>query len=215
MTISAVCFDLDDTLFDYHEYARHGLRSAAKVIESATGHCFRDELITLYFEDGKTEGTFDQLIETYDLPTHLVSEAVSAFHEASDPLTPFPDAELTLSELSNAYRIGLITDGRGGFAKLHRLGIRGYFDAVLVTPIVNSSKRDRLVFEWVLAEMDVAPDQTTYVGDDPRVDFRVPNQLGMTTVRLRRGRYAELEPADELSKPDYEITTLTDLFGVI
>jgi putative hydrolase of the HAD superfamily len=211
MSLGAVCFDLDDTLYDYHQYARAGLRNAADRLQRLTGRELHDELLDLYFCEGVTEGTFDRLVDRYCLPDSLVEDLVAAFHESTAPLTPYAGAESVLDSLAGEYRLGLVTDGRGGEAKLRRLNLVPYFDTVLVTPTVGSSKRDRAVFEWTLADLSVAPPRAVYVGDDPRVDFRGPNELGMTTVRLRRGRYASLEPTADAAAPDTEIDCIADL----
>ncbi|MGM0370916.1 MAG: HAD family hydrolase [Halobacteriota archaeon] len=210
-TVAAVCFDLDDTLYDYHEYAEAGLRSAADLLEARTGDSFHDELHELYFEAGVTDGTFDRLLDRHDLPPDLLDDLVTAYHSATEPLTPYEDTEDVLSVLGTNHQLGLLTDGRGGHAKLRRLGIREYFDAVLVTSTIGRSKHERTVFERMLSELSVPPWDTAYVGDDPRVDFRAPNELGMQTVRLRRGRYADLEPAEAAAAPDREIDELASL----
>lgn len=207
MTLEAVCFDLDDTLYDYHEYARSGLRAAADRLKAATGETLHDELHRLYFEEGVTAGTFDRLVARRDLPPEIVDELVEAFHGATGPLSPYDDAEGVLDRLERDHRLGLVTDGRGGRAKLRRLGIREYFDAVVVTPELDCSKRHAGAFEAVLDGLEV-PAAAAYVGDDPRVDFRVPNALGMRTVRLRRGRYADLEPDGNRAAPDAEVERL-------
>lgn len=211
MRVEAVCFDLDDTLYDYQAYAKAGLRSAADLLESRTGERFHDELAALYFEAGVTEGTFDRLFERHDIPAHLLGPAVDAYHDSSEPLSPYTETEDVLSSLGDTYDLGLITDGRGGHAKLRRLGIREHFDAVLVTPTEGLSKHDSSVFERVLSELSVPPSAAAYVGDDPRVDFREPNNLGMTTIRIRRGRYVDLEPDGDQAAPDYEIDDLRGL----
>lgn len=215
MSIQAVCFDLDDTLFDYHEYAEAGLRSAADLLEARTGECFHEELLALYFDEDVTEGTFDRLLDRHDLPSHLLEDLVEAYHDAAGSLSAYPETESVLSELTAEYRLGLVTDGRGGHAKLDRLGIREYFDAVVVTPTIGRTKHDAMVFERVLSDLDVPPADAVYVGDDPRVDFRVPNDLGMTTVRIRRGRFVDLEPVDAVAAPDHEITRLDRLPGCL
>ena len=209
----AVCFDLDDTLYDYHEYAAAGLRSAADLLESRTGLHLHDELDTLYFDEGVTEGTFDAILERYGLPDALLEELVEAFHDSMEPMTPYADAEPVLSLLGETDRLGLITDGREGRAKLRRLGIDEHFDAVTVTPEIGRSKHEAVVFEQTLSKLSVAPEAATYVGDDPRVDFRRPNELGMTTVRLRRGRYVDLDPSDPAASPDYEVDNLGGLLS--
>lgn len=215
MTGAAVCFDLDDTLYDYLRYARTGLESAGDYLEARPGRRLHDELYDIYFEDGVTDRTFDVLVDRYDIDPEHIPALVDAFHDATEPLQPYPEAELVLSQLAEDYRLGLITDGRGGEAKLNRLGLAEYFETVLVTPTIDSSKENPEVFERVLSTLAVPPADATYVGDDPRVDFRVPNQLGMTTVRLRRGRYRHLRPADVGASPDREVCSLTDLLGLV
>lgn len=210
MSLDAICFDLDDTLYDYEEYARTGLLAAADRLEDRTGERHHEELLDLYF-DGHTEGTFDRLLDRHGYPDRYVEELVAAYHEATAPLTPYPETRRVLADLARTHDLGLITDGRGGHGKLDRLDLRDAFDVVLVTPTVGRSKRDRLVFERVLDDLAVSPSRAAYVGDDPRVDFRVPNDLGMTTVRLRRGRHADLEPPTPAHEPDREVDTLTDL----
>lgn len=214
-TTTSVCFDLDDTLFDYHEYARAGLHAAADRLESLTGERYHDEVTALYFDEAVTEGTFDVLLERNDLSPHLSEQLIEAFHTASTPLSPYPSTVPVLTQLAETYQLGILTDGRGGHAKLQRLAIREFFDAVLVTPTIDSSKRNPAVFEHILDELAVDPRSTVYVGDDPRVDFEVPNDLGMRTVRLRQGRYADLEPPTQSAIPDHEIGDLEELLDLL
>jgi putative hydrolase of the HAD superfamily len=215
VSVEAVCFDLDDTLYDYHQYARMGLRSAADYLEAETGDQYHGELLDLYFDEEETENTFDALVERHDLSAASIDDLVEAFHDATGTLTPYDHTYRLLSQLRESYRLGLITDGKKGHAKLRRLGVQDYFDAVLVTPRIGRSKHDPTVFERTLAELSVPPWEAVYVGDDPRVDFRVPNQLDMRTVRLRRGRHTGREPQSEQAAADHEITRLTDLPAVL
>lgn len=213
--INAVCFDLDDTLYPYASYARAGLDAAADYIAAETDRRYHDELRDIYFEGGITDGTFDVLIDRHDLDEQLLSGAVDAFHGSTTPLEPYPETATVLDELAETYQLGLITDGRGGHAKLDRLGLGDRFAKVVVTPENDSSKHDPQVFEKVCAAMSVRPQSMVYVGDDPRVDFRLPNTSGMTTVRLRRGRYRYLAPPDGRSEPDAEIQCLDELPAII
>ena len=214
MALDAVCFDLDDTLYEYRQYARTGLLAAADRLERLTGQRHHEELLDLYFGAEHTDGTFDRLLDRNDYPTDYVDDLVDAYHDASASLSPYPETRDVLDELAGDHRLGLITDGRGGHRKLDRLDLREPFEAILVTPTIDRSKHDPVVFERVLAVLSVPATRTAYVGDDPRVDFRVPNDLGMTTVRVRRGRYTHLDPPDAAAAPDHEIDTLTDLLSL-
>lgn len=215
MSLAAVCFDLDDTLYDYHEYARAGLTAAADRIERQTGESLHDELRELYFDESVTDGTFDRLVAHHDLDPSIVDELVEAYHAATDPLEPYDETEAVLSRLDDEYELGLLTDGRGGRAKLRRLGISEYFDAVVVSPELGSSKKQQDVFDALLSHLDGDATATAYVGDDPRVDFRIPNRLGMDTVRLRRGRYIDLDPDEPAAAPDAEIGSLDELLALL
>ena len=218
-TIEAVCFDLDDTLYDYHEYARAGLRAAADRLERLTDQSLHEELCRLYFAEDRTQGTFDALLDRHEIsaedPDALVDDLVEAYHAASDPLDPYPETEQVLSRLGSTCELAVITDGRNGRAKLRRLGIADHFEVVVVGPELDSSKHERTVFDAAFADIAGEPRQTVYVGDDPRVDFTIPNRLGMATIRVRRGRYADLEPAGSEARPDVEVETLDELHDMV
>ncbi len=212
---TAFCFDLDDTLYDYERYARSGLLSAADWLEERTGRRYHDDLLDLYFEEGVTDGTFDRLIDRHDLPQGIVEDLVEQFHAAREPIDPYPDTEPVLVRLAEDHELGLLTDGRGGWTKLDRLGLRDHFDAVMETHSIGRSKPDPAVFHRLLVALSVKPRNAIYVGADPRVDFSGANELGMGTVRLRRGRYNHLHPDDPASEPDHEIDELRELLDLV
>ena len=214
--VEAVCFDLDDTLFDYTQYIEGGLRSAAAVVEDHTGEDYADELVRLYFEEDVRDGTFDHLLEREgladadDLPADLVGQLVEAYHDHDADLTPYDEADAVLSTLDDAYHLGLVTDGRNGRWKLDRLGFGGYFDAVVVAPEHDLTKREADPFHRATEALGVDAERTMYVGDNPRTDFLHPNRLGMTTVRLARGRYVDRDP-EAGEEPDVVIESLERL----
>ena len=219
--VDAVCFDLDDTLFDYTQYIEAGLREAAGVIETHTGEDHADELVRLYFEEDVRDGTFDRLLDResldqHDLPDDLMSTLVEAYHDHDADLTPYDAAHDVLSTLDDAFPLGLVTDGRNGRWKLDELGFDGYFESVIVAPEHDLTKREVEPFNRALDELGVAPERTAYVGDNPRTDFLHPNRLGMPTVRLARGRYVDRDP-ESGEEPDVVVESLEclpDLLGV-
>lgn len=209
--LEAVCFDLDDTLFDFRQYVEQGLSNAAEYVKTRTGESVHDELYELYFEEDVRDRTFDRLVERRGLDLS-VEALVEAYHGASGPLDPYDDAEPVLEPLTDEYKLGLVTDGRNGHEKLARLGLERFFDAVVVTHDHGLAKRsDTEAFERILDELDVDPAAAVYVGDHPTVDLRLPVRLGMRTVRLRRGRYSVRESG---VSPDAEIDSLGPLAGL-
>jgi putative hydrolase of the HAD superfamily len=216
MVNTAVCFDLDDTLYPYDEYARRGLRAAADRLAAQTGHHLHNELADLYFEEGITAHIFDRLVGRHDsLANNITHTMVEAYHDASGPLQPYSDTATVLELLSDDHRLGVLTDARNARDKLTRLGLSSYFDTVVPTLELDTSKKKREPFDRLLADLSVKPGRTIYVGDDPRTDFTIPNKLGLGTVRLRRGRFTHLDPATETAEPDVEINHLQELPSLI
>lgn len=206
----ALYFDLDGTLFDDRQYVRGGLKHAGEVLAEQTGRDLTDELRAAYFEREITGSTFDTVLEEHGLSTDLVPLLVSAYHNNSAELSPFPDAKSTLDVLSERYQLGLITGGTNGREKLDRLGLSEHFETIYVGPEYGCSKHQPEIFEAALDSLDVTASQAAYVGDRPSLDFPQPNQLGMTTVRVRTGRYATAEAAGD-TQPDYTVERLAEL----
>ena len=206
----AILFDLDGTLFDDRQYIRGGLRHAGSVLDARTGVDLTDELLEAYFERGCTESTFDTVLDEHGLPTDLVPTLVDAYHNNPAELWPFPDAVPALDGLAETCDLGVITGGTNGREKLDRLGLDDYFELVYVTPERENSKRSPAVFESALDALDLPPVAAAYVGDRPSLDFPEPNRLGMTTIRITRGRYAEADATGD-GRPDYTVDGLDEL----
>ncbi len=212
MTVRAICFDIDDTLYPYAEYARPGLRAAADRLETITGRRLHNELADLYFEEGITSHIFDRLVGRYDtIDSSVTAELVDAYHDTSTDLDPYDDTVTILELLRDHHRLGVLGSGRNPHEKLSRLGLGEYFDTVVSTARLDTSKRDAEPFERLCSALSVDSSRTIYVGDDPRIDFVVPNHLQMGTVRVRRGRYAHLVADGEAGAPDVEIDRLAEL----
>ena len=210
----AILFDLDGTLFDDRQYVRGGLRHAGSVLAARTGVDLTEELLDAYFERGCTESTFDTVLADHGLSTDLVPLLVDAYHDTDADLWPYPDAVPALDALADACQVGVITGGTNGREKLDRLGLADYFEVVYVTADRDSSKRSPAVFESALDSLGVPPAAAVYVGDRPSLDFPQPNRLGMTTIRTKRGRYAEADASGD-ARPDHTVGGLDELLALV
>lgn len=213
MTHAVYC-DLDGTLFDDRQYVRGGLRHAGHVLAAETGTDLTDELLDAYFERGITESTFDTVLREHDQPAELVETLVEAYHDNTAELSAFPGTTAALDSLAEEYQLGVITGGTNGRDKLSRLGLDEYFETVFVSPQFGSTKHHPDIFEAALAAFDVAAGEAIYVGDRPSLDFPQPNQLGMTTVRITTGRYADAEATGE-ARPDYTFESFNEFAAAV
>lgn len=206
--VRAVAFDLDGTLFDDRQYVRAGLINAGAELQRRAGVDLTAELLAAYFRDGHREATFDVVLSTAGLADDHVPALVSAYHDSEGALVPYPDAEGTLETLADDYGIGVITGGTNGRGKLARLGLDGYVDETIVTAERADSKRSADPFVEMAERFGVPMESMAFVGDRPGLDFPQPNRLGMHTVRVMRGQYADTVARNEAA-PDAAVESLS------
>lgn len=67
---------------------------------------------------------------------------------------------------------------------IHDIGLDSYFDRVFASEILGVEKPDPRIFEIVLCELELEPNETLYVGDVFYVDVRGANQAGIGGIHL-------------------------------
>ena len=144
-------------------------------------------------------------------PVESLVEDLEQIYNVEDveDLRPFADAFETLKALRNdGILLFLVTLGRPARQrnKIDRLGLAPHFDK-----IVNEGPRSHdYWFRELLKEHDLSTGEVACVGDRAQDEIRTGNRMGLTTVWLKKGRFAEEEPA-EGDRPDYQIRYLAQL----
>lgn len=82
--------------------------------------------------------------------------------------------------------------------ELRMLGLWGYFERVVFSSDVRACKPDTAIFRRALAELEVAPGQVLYIGDNPYDDVLGAGRLGIPAILLER---------DTPAPPDVELPT--------
>ncbi len=97
--------------------------------------------------------------------------------------------ERILAELKNELKLGVCSNFSHAPTALRVLtdaGLRPHLDAVTISETVGIRKPRPEIFEALLAELDVAPEEVVHVGDDLRSDVDGASRLGMRTAWIRR-----------------------------
>lgn len=219
--LRAICFDLDDTLWDvrsvlaraeravseflaqrYPEFgARHPekTRLAAR-LQLAREHPERAHDLTWL----RTE-SMRRLAVAAGLPESVAEEAFVAFMEQRNSVELFADVLPTLGHLRRSHALATLSNGN---ADLERIGIAKHFSVTLNAIAVGAAKPDPRCFAALAAALDLPPDAIAYVGDDPRVDVGGARAAGMQTVWVNRtGR----PWPDDAQRAHYEVRSLTEL----
>lgn len=237
MTLSAILFDIDDTLYPSTEFADAARRSAVEAMVAAGLEIEVDvaleELHSVVEEFTSNHGHhFDQLVvrlsNSLRLGVHpalIVASGVRAYHETKATLKPFPDAVRILKDLrsTNLMR-GALTNGLTikQAEKLVRLEMQDAFSpgAIFISGDLGVAKPHPRIFEIACDTMKVLSGETLYVGDNPIKDVDAAHNAGlMTCLRRGSGKHSREVGAHA---PDLEVESLDELrpwleanFGVV
>lgn len=95
---------------------------------------------------------------------------------------------------------------------LQREGLYEYFHTVAASIDVGFNKPDPRIFQIALSQLQIDPQETMMVGDNPEKDIQGAYQVGITTVRLLRGSHRGKPDA---VKPDYTIRNIQGLISIV
>lgn len=199
--IRCIFFDFDGTLYDHYFY----FDSAFKKISSYLARRLKmpkkqieKELWDILKKKGSTyPRLFDDFLEQHDIfNKKLVGELVKLFYSAPvDNLEMYLDAKEFILNAISRYKLGIITEGsrKKQIRRIRKLGLEKLMDAIIYAQDMGLSKLNPSLFKHALSLFDVAPRESMYIGDNPNLDFVVPNRLGMLTVRLMRSEFKRVK----------------------
>ena len=126
----------------------------------------------------------------------------------------FPEALDVLRGLDGARTLAVVSNADRAFLDplLDHYGIRTLFAVVVCSQDVEAYKPHPRLFERLLQELGVSADEVLHVGDRQEEDVFGGKRLGFRTVWVnRRG----VEPDPDLPVPDYQTDTLLSLPGIL
>ncbi|XCA82135.1 HAD family hydrolase [Exiguobacterium mexicanum] len=200
--LKAVIFDLDGTLLNRDESVRRFIHDQyARLNRHLTGIEERD-YVTRFIELDHhgyrwKDAVYDQLIQEFEISgitqQELLEDYVNRCHHCC---VAFPNLDPMLNALkARGLRLGIITNGFGEFQmkSIHGLGIRDYFDCILVSEWEGMKKPDPDLFHRALEALDVTPGTAMFVGDHALHDIQAAKRVGIRTVWKRNDRWEESE----------------------
>ncbi|BEP12177.1 hypothetical protein acdb102_04880 [Acidothermaceae bacterium B102] len=210
MELQAIAFDVNGTLIQIH--TEDGMEAAFRAIGHFLTYqgidLRRHQVRDLYFDTMKQQRSAGEEFPEFDavaiwrtiIETHMTdyTRRLPADKLAQLPLflaelyrgvtrrrlELFPHVRDVLDLLRGRFLLGIVTDGQSSWARgeLHKVGLSGYFDAVVVSAEYGFRKPDRRLFQHALDAMGVAAEHTMYIGNDMHRDVYGAHEAGMTTV---------------------------------
>ncbi|WP_133915815.1 HAD family hydrolase [Streptomyces sp. NBC_00582] len=231
MSIRAVVWDVDDTLFDYTTADREGMR----------GHLVAERLLEGY---GTAEQALDRWREVTDQQWARFSAGEVTFEgqrrdrvrvflgrpeltdaEADDwfrrylghyeaAWALFPDVLPTLDALAASHRHAVLSNSSLTVQdhKLRVLGVHDRFETILCAAELGVSKPEAAAFLAACDALELAPHEVAYVGDHPEIDGRGAADAGLLSVWIDRyGGTATVE----VPPGRHRIATLAELPAIL
>lgn len=199
-----VFFDIGSTLVDEEEAYNHRIRDMIQGT-SVTYEEFSEKRIQ-YAKEGYNGD--QKAIEYFGLkktPWHSEDEV------------PFDDCAETLQALCDrGYQLGIIANQKPGAKdRLDTWGLGQYFSVIASSAELGVSKPYSEIFLQALAMADCRPENAVMVGDRLDNDIHPAKELGMKTIRIRKGLAIYMKPSCEAEIPDYTVDSLSEIIRIL
>jgi FMN hydrolase / 5-amino-6-(5-phospho-D-ribitylamino)uracil phosphatase len=223
--IRAICFDLDNTLWDVGPVLERAERILTdwlasrypRIPERFSPADMRESRAALMRElphqaHDLTHISLENLARlaaSVGYERDMAQEAFAVWHAARNQCVPFDDVIPSLQKLKPRFRLATLTNGN---ANLATIGLAHHFEVSLHAAALGCAKPDARAYNALAAALTLAPAEILFVGDEPHADIAGPRNVGMQTVWVNRG--ANDWPAD-LEPPDYTIAGFDELVRLL
>ena len=220
--ISAVIFDLDNTLVDFMAMKRQAVDAAIHAMRDAglklTANEIRKRIDAIYKQRGiEFQSVFDELLynEFSKIDYKILSAGVIAYRRAREAaLVPYPHVYMTLMELTKMHiKLAVVSDApaKEAWLRLCYLNLHHIFDAVVTYEDTGERKPHPGPFKKALDRLKVKPSEALMVGDWAERDVVGAAQVGMKTIFARYGDTFETK----VSHADYDIEDVSEVVGIV
>src|SRR4051812_23398585 len=223
--IRAICFDLDNTLWDVWPVIRRAEQAVydflaeryPKAVENMTIEGMRDARVRVSLDYPHMAHDFSFLrrqallehAEACGYKPSMSEEAFEIFIAARNAVELYADVPAALQKLHERYRLFTASNGN---ADLTRIGLGHLFERTVAARDVGALKPDPVVFLKVLEGTDLSPEEVLFVGDDPELDVEGSRRVGMRPVWINR---IEAIWPEHLESPVHSVTSLTELTALL
>lgn len=211
MTIKAVIFDQDGVLIDSEPihylalkefFSLHGFEYELKLHEKFFGY--------------NPDNFFTQLHENHGFMLsveYMKNESKKFIHNYEDQILLMPNAEFTLSQISNIVpHIGLATGTYRSLTErnLQRLQIKNYFQKTICGDEINNGKPHPEIYLKTAEKLGCAPKECLVIEDAP-AGIESATQAGMQVVSY----LADHNRNADLSKAHFKIKHLPEIIPIL
>jgi len=221
--IKAIIFDLDNTLMDrdttFRKYSEQFVNDHLGHLDQLTQAEIVSDL-KVRDADGyrDKQAFFEEMVECLPWKKQALTVPEIELYYNTHYMThackmDYVDEVLAYCQ-SQGYLMAIMTNGKHHiqYGKMGLLQLGEQFHTVIVSEDAGMKKPDRRIYQMALDKLEVAAENTVFVGDHPRNDIWGANQVGIRGIWLRRYHGWD----DSLGiKPWKTIDQLNELLGII
>ncbi len=227
MQISAISFDGDMTLWDFHKVMRHSLKHTLTELQKQRPtprvlNLTIDEMIAIREQfaeavKGKVwnleeirRGAFERTLEYIGCPDTELATRLNAIYlkHRFEDIELYPDVVPTFDILAPHFKLGMLSNGN---TYPERCGLDGRFDFVIFSQDVQVEKPHPRIFEITAARAGCELAEMLHVGDSLENDVAGAKNVGVRSVWLNRERV----PNNTEIQPDYEVASLAEIPAIV
>jgi len=223
--VRAVCFDLDNTLWDVVPVLERAERiladwlrlrypripqrfDAAAILEVRTA-LLAEQPHQAHDLTFLRRETLARLAAAVGYERDIAHEAFATWYAARNECVPFTEVVPALEKLRSRFRLATLSNGN---ADLEAIGIAHHFEVRLHAAALGCAKPDARAYQALAGALTLDPAEILFVGDEPHADVTGPRNAGMQTVWVNRGAVAW---PGELAPPDHVIVDLDGLVALL
>ena len=212
-SLSAILFDLDNTLFHWDPCDLRGREAAHAALRLSIEVSF-DRFMELHKEarehlkvhlhgQGSNHNRIlffkfiaDRLTDRPrpSLALTMYQRYWQAFFAA---MKPHLDAHRVLSQLKKTHKLALVSNHvtQPQLDKIFRLGFEPYFDVIITSEEAGFEKPDPRIFHLALSKLGVNVNEAIMIGDHAKGDIEGANRAGLRTIHMAEFAGGEPTPA--------------------
>jgi len=227
--ITAILFDLDNTLYDHNKAQNNIMLKVTKQYpelfknindEAIIGAFHKADLIAIdEFNSGislnnvrldRTKRFLNSLEINVDISEEITCKYIQSYHTV---IFPIDSAEKVIQSLSNKYKLGIVTNGSPEMQmfKLNALNILKYLGCKIFSEGLGVRKPDPEIFLAAIKVLNISPANCMFVGDSYKDDVIGAKNVGMYTCWFNPNNI--LAPTEIYH--DIEISKLDELLNIL